>query len=288
MGGGAGERGSALADRSVLNRLGLTTRVTVAWLLLALVATHEPLAGQVVRGRVLEGGSRTPVILASVTLVDTTGTVDAQTVSDHEGAFQLTASGPGSYYMIVQALGYRPAADGILDLDDGGFVPVEFYLRPEPIELDPLLVTAEQVQRHLDNQGFYERQKTGFGHFLGPDELEETAVLDLADHLQRLPGVKKRYVGGAASIFMNSSGLGCGADCGRPEQEGNPPGLCTPQVYVNGARAGNPDPSAAGARIDHIVDIGSVLAIETYTRSSSAPAQYAGLNSCGVILIWTK
>lgn len=277
-GEGEGGRQSVPASRASL----------LVWTLAILLFAGEPLGGQVVTGRILEGGTRTPIVLASVMLVDTTGAVNGQTVSDHEGYFQISASGPGSYFLTVQALGYQPAADGILDLEDGGFIPVEFFLRPDPIEMDPLLVTADQVERHLEDQGFYERQQSGFGHFLGPERLEETAVLELADHLQRLPGVQKRYVDGFASIFMNSSGLGCGASCGRPEQEGNPPGLCTPQVYVDGVRTGNPDRRQPGARIDHIVDFASVLAVETYTRSSSIPMQYSGLNTCGVILIWTR
>lgn len=270
-------------------------RGIAAWTLLAatlpvvLGVAAAPAAGQTVRGRVLDGANRQAVMLAEVMLVDSTGAVFAQTVSDHEGHFQLSTDRPGSYYMLVRRLGYAPSLDGVLELGEGGFVPVEFFLRPRPVELDPLTATAARIERHLRNQGFYRRMEQGFGHFVTPEELEETAVRDMVDYLERLPGVHRRTVQGFAGLFVSDPN-GCFTGCeGRPTRNPlDPPGMCTPQLYVDGARATNPDARMPGARVDHVVDFESVLAVEVYTRIASIPIEYAMHNTCGAILIWTK
>lgn len=265
----------------------LLRTASFAGMLLLLFVCAAPSTAQVVTGRVLDGTNRQPVILAHVALVDSVGTVLDETFSDHEGRYRLATRQPGAYYMVVQALGYLPAADGVLELGRGGFMPADFYLRPEPIELAGLTATAERVERHLENQGFYRRMAAGFGHFVTPKELENAPVRDMVEFLQRLPGVQQRMVSGFAGLFMTHHGPP--ASLTQPgAQAPDPPGLCTPVLYIDGMRVNDPEPGASGVRLDLLVDFESVLAVEVYTRGVQIPLQYAMSNSCGVILVWTK
>lgn len=233
-----------------------------------------PLSGQVVTGRILDGQSREPIMLAELALVDSLGTVYDQTVSNHDGAFQLVADRPGEYYVLARALGYRTTLDGLLVLGEGGHIPIAFYVRRQPIELEGVTVTAgrRRTEARLASQGFYRREAEGFGHFLTPEELETAAILNMWELLRRFPGVYARSTPMGPGLFFRG---------------GTGTGYCTPQVYVDGFRAeGATD--APGARIDEIVDVQDVVGVEVYTRISSVPLQYSVLNTCGVILIWTK
>ena len=69
----------------------------------------------------------------------------------------------------------------------------------------------------------------------------------------------------------------------------DPTGYCTPDGYMDGIKTESPQrKSVPGARLNLILELGDVLAVEVYTRISSTPLQYSILNTCGVILIWTK
>lgn len=246
----------------------MTFRFLIAFVVLA----PSLLSAQAVTGRILDGQSLDPVILAELALVDSLGTVHDETVSNHEGAFQLVAGEPGDYYVLARALGYRTTLDGVLVLGEGGHIPIAFYIRPQPIEMEGITATAERLQANLRNQGFYRREAEGFGHFITPDELERTAVPDMFELLQRMPGVYARSTAAGPALFFRGG-------------SGN--GYCTPQVYLDGFRAGAAG-SAEGARVDELVDVQEVAGVEVYTRISSTPLQYSVLNQCGVIVIWTK
>jgi len=260
---------------------------TLAPIVVGLLGLFAPsLSAQAVTGRVLDGTTRRPIMLASLVLVDSLGTEYDRTMSNQSGLFQLAPGRPGAYYIVATALGYRSSMDGVLELGEGGHIPIEFYLRPDPIELEPLTATVERVQEHLTNQGFYQREKAGFGHFIAPLELEETSAMDMVDLIGRLPGVQRLGTGGGIGLFFRNLSPGQGQ---RPGAAPAPTGYCTPEVYVDGMRTVAPQSgSVPGARLNEFLDIQDVLAVEVYTRISATPTQYSILNTCGVILVWTK
>src|SRR5210317_1666569 len=70
--------------------------------------------GQQVQGVVFDRETRQRVVGASVMLLDTTFAVVAGTTANQTGAFRVAAEEPGSFFVLTEALGYRPTLDGIL------------------------------------------------------------------------------------------------------------------------------------------------------------------------------
>ncbi len=230
----------------------------------------HPARAQTVMGRVVESGTSVSVPSALVTLVDSAFTRVFETFTNSSGAFLLQAPGPGSYYVLVEALGYHPAIDGILDMGDGGSITVDFHIRPRPLPVDSLLVSVRRAISHrvLRATGYYERQAQGFGHFVTPELLEDTNPRDFGDILWRIPGLWVVNADGGTQLSMRGG-------------NGSP---CRPPVYLDGARV---NPGLGG--LESVVDIDQIAAVEAYTRASATPLQYGGTGAgCGAVLIWTK
>jgi hypothetical protein len=242
----------------------------------------NPVAAQTVQGTVIETGTRQPIPWASLTLLDTTFTAVGGTTANSDGRFSLEAPGPGDYYVLAEALGYQPGLDGILELGSGGSISVEFYLHPKPLVLDSLVVamTRTRVYRELQKTGYYERLEAGFGSFITPEEIERRNPRQMADLFRNVPGIRIRREGmDGTRIYLV-----------RPNMvRGN---TCSPRVYVDGMPRRN-DPTteemSPGVRMEDIVDISQIAAVEVHTRATSIPLAVGGTQEgCGVIMIWTK
>lgn len=246
-----------------------------------------PLEAQMVQGRLLESGSRQPIVLGRVMLLDTAFVSVAETITDEEGRFVVEAPVPGDYWIAADRIGYKPVIDGILAMGEGGFFPADLYMRPQPIALEGLTATVEQrrVERVLTNAGFYDRRNMGFGHFIGPEEIERGNVVDVSDLLRRIPSVRAAPGHAGGEVLCN----------GR-----------MPRVFVDGAGIAFPELRSGGqtvsdAVIGQLVDVGEIAGIEVYTRPSTVPMQWSGTMAPAgsanlatrsrpvcTILIWTK
>ena len=237
---------------------------------LAVLAVAGDAAAQTVTGRLLDGTSRQPVLLGVVVLMDTAMVLLDRTYTDEQGRFVLEAPRPGHYYVAAARAGYTPDMDGVLELPSGSSIELAFYLVPNAIVLDSILVAArrEPIEPYLSTHGFYERLDLGFGHTITPGMLERRPPTDFADLLRGVPGVYVSEDPRGTAVRMRG-----------------PTGQCVPRIYVDGA----PNSTIAGdAVVDDFVDVIDLIGVEVYTRVSSAPLQYAGLTNCGVILFWTK
>jgi len=243
-------------------------------LLLAVSGLH----GQTIQGRLLELGTDEPIVLGQVFLLSGGGTILDQTFTDEGGGFSVTSSFPGSFFLRAERLGYESRVDGVFDLGEEGVLTVEFRLRGNPIQLDTIAVEVEGRVPKLTILGFYDRQRMGFGTFLGPEELERRPVTRTTDFLRNIPRVRIRerpfsgseiVIQGAASVSLSGGGL------------------CYPKVVIDGmevSRGGN-EP----ARPDEFVRPVEITGIEVYRGPSETPLQFGGLSGpCGVILIWTR
>jgi hypothetical protein len=224
----------------------------------------------VVSGRLLDGATRRPISDGRVQLLDLDGAVVATDESDASGGFRLEAPGPGDYYIRGERLGYTSRTDGVLELGEGGRITIEFYLRTAPIQLDTVRATVEgwRLERHLEDQGFYERLEQGFGHFITPEDISRLRPADPSDLLRNVPGA--RVVDGwpSRSVYFRVMGE-----------------YCEPRIFVDGIEVND---LAPGAALGEVVDIEAVSGIEVYNRPSSVPLQYGGTGaSCGLILVWT-
>lgn len=251
--------------------------IALAGLLLPLLLPVRA-EGQRVVGRLLESGTEQPILLGQMALTDSTFRVVESTLTDHEGRFELQAPGPGDYYVMADRIGYRPSVDGVLELGDEGYVEVRYYLLPRPVELEGVTasVERERTDRYLEGQGFYERQRRGFGHFIGPEELEGRRPPDTRDLLRRVPGIGVEDNGFAGQSIR----------CRAAEDPG-----ATFHVYVDGVRVHFPNLKATEGRpdvnLEELVDMESLAAVEVYSRPSQVPIQYALFTTC-VMLVWTK
>jgi len=227
---------------------------------------------QQVRGAVIDRQTRERVVGASVTLLDTAFSAVVGTTTNQSGVFQLEAPEPGSFFVLSEALAYRPTLDGILDLDDGGSITVEIYLDPKPIELDSLRVAVERVEVYqvLETAGFNERVDQGFGNFITPEEIRERNPRYFFEMFRNIPGVRVSGAGLMGTTIQYTVGSVRGP-------------TCTPRVFVDGIQV-NMDMG-----LEAVVEVDQVAGVEVYSRPSQVPLQWGGSDStCGVLLIWTR
>lgn len=250
----------------------------VAGLLHALSGSFSLASAQAVRGRVLDSATRDPVALAYVGLMAGEGQMVVAALAAPSGVFELEAPRGGEYLLYVARAGYRTVVDGVFELEEGGVVEVQIGLTPEPIELEPVEVSAQAERTQLEIEGFYERAVTGVGTFLIREQIERTAVDRITDAFRNIPNVfvdvSRPLVGSAAvmqypALWVNRAGR-----------------RCAPTFYLDRhvvARGGTQP-----VRPDDFVTPAEIEAIEVYTRTSEIPVGFDDLTDCGVILIWTR
>jgi hypothetical protein len=175
-----------------------------------LVCAPQSLAGQTIRGIVVESRTETPIAFARLALVQADGTVDASTTADGEGRFRLTASA-GLYRLTSERLGYASVTDSIR-LDAVGEVLVVVRMAAEAVPLDPIVVVGRSgLERGRD--GFERRRSLGRGLFLTVDSIRAREPVVATDAFYSLPGVivhDDLTPGGRRDpIFYTSSGAKC-------------------------------------------------------------------------------
>jgi len=283
----AGLRGHC--DGSVLERYGMSlSRLCVSRRVVAtssaaavILATHLALAlpvlAQAVTGSVVKGGTGSALSDVTVGLHTSGGITVDEAQSDSLGRFELQAPGAGSYFLTASKQGFADLTHGDFYLGENDRPTLEIFLRPAPIELEGIDVSAEGIppverlgRLRLQASGFLERKAAGFGDFFTPEMIEERQPINFTDIVERLPRVA---VDGGILVFTRF---------GMP---------CEPNIWINGVlalgdRVGGSDELRA---IDDRVLVGEVLGVEVYRSRVSTPMQYAGPGSdCGTVLIWTK
>jgi hypothetical protein len=241
-------------------------RACVSWLCCAL-AVFSPLAvsGQAVEGRVVDADAGQPVPSARVMIVDRTGGQVGSALADSTGRFRIAVRWPGRYWLQSEALGYARSMSGPLDVRADEIVEIELGLTVEPIPLAPLVVMSGRpalvLDERLDRRGYYERQAMLTGplgaHFLEHAELSSRHPWSVEGVLQSLPGVRTRSMGGRDVAVTDRRGR-------------------TLSVCLDGVRIGS---LSGGLRVDHLVPMSSIVAIEVYPTPSYR-------TRCSV-MIWT-
>lgn len=281
-----------------------STVLTTIGLLAAVVAGS--VEGQVVRGRLLDLTTSEPIEGGVLTLILNGTSRLRSVVTGPDGGYVLEAPAPGVYFVEARRLGYRAWIDGPIELVDGDDWETEYRLQSAAIMLDPVEVVAEvaRLEARLSNVGFYERQRSDFGHFMGREEIVRRRAGRVTDLLSSLPGV--RLVPSATGLGRNAIELR-----GSLMVRGN---MCHPRVFVDGILIIRGDARQAGLdvhgfpeerttelqfaqgereeiAIDDVVVPEDILAVEVYRSASQVPVQFGGTSmdtQCGVIVIWTK
>ncbi|MEN8145569.1 MAG: TonB-dependent receptor [Gemmatimonadota bacterium] len=211
-------------------------------------------------GVVYSGGSGTPLEGAQVIMLGS----GRGAVTDASGYFRLEDVDSGTDSVEVRYLGYERNHE-VVDILGQRLTQVVFLLTPSALELAELTVEVEPLRAAGKLARFEERRNRGFGHFLGPLDIERIAPQRTADVLRRIPGIIVSSVRFGRSNIRIGRGLSS----------------CNPFVYLDGI------PMPAFEFDD--VSPQDLMAVEVYSGVASAPAEFSSRNNgCGVIAVWTK
>lgn len=254
---------------------------------LALALPAAEARAQIVKGRLLDGSSRRPILLATVLLIDSTRTARDRTFTDERGFFVLEAPGPGSYFVSAERTGYRTKIDGVLELGAGGAISVDFYLVPRPVPLATVSVEAlrARAEQNLRSAGFYDRREEGLAWFMGPKDIEKSAATEVAHLFRSAPGAKILELDASSSLVFRGGSI-------TPVRAIDPLGFCTPRVLVDGVDVAThwnlPMGARPGAMLDEVVDVDDIAGIEVHNGPASLPLIHSGTSTaCTTVLIWT-
>jgi hypothetical protein len=261
-----------------------------------------PAAAQSLRGRLLDVESNQPVAAGLLTLLTPDSVSITTAVTDADGFWNLAVPGAGTYFVEAKRLGYQPWVAGPVDLKPEDDLNSVFHLRRLAFRLDPIEVSAEATERYLDLQGFYERQRSDFGHFMTPEDIEKRRASRVSDLLMGLPGVNlvSGTSGSVGSRYIQLRGGSLARD-----------GVCRPRIFVDGLMYARGDSRPRrledfateqnfndqleivdqGLSIDDLGHPSIIAAVEIYRSAVQVPVQFGGTSietQCGVIVIWTR
>ncbi|HKP75728.1 MAG TPA: TonB-dependent receptor [Longimicrobiaceae bacterium] len=254
------------------------------WLLPALLAA-APLHAQIVRGRVLDARSGEPVPQASVTALTLENRNGGRTRTAADGTFTLELRAAGTFRLRGEREGYQASTSQPVPVAVRESVTVELRVSPQPLQIDPLRVTA-RVQPPkdpvLERNGFYDREAGGFGKFVRREDMDLHPEFNLAHTLARVPGVELDRDARGREIVTFTRGRMVGtlsrAQQGRRDN-------CFPLIYLDGSLMRY----TADVQLNDIISPDQVGAIEVYRSAAEIPPQFNGINAaCGVIVIWTR
>jgi hypothetical protein len=265
------------------------TAFHIAFAVTLFSATASPAAAQkmsVLTGRVMTDSAEIPVLGAEVTIKDVRGNA----ISDSLGRFVFANIPPGKQLVTVRRLGFSPIT-AVLTFAPGDTVDGEF-----------LLVTTAQRLRGVEIKGrnttprrileFDERRKSGFGEFIGPEQLAKMESRRTDDVLRLIPGpnIVRSSVSSSAWVAMGRGAYNPGiyrmdrSDINR----GADPQKCYATVYVDGVAVFSALPGELLFDIN-TVPPGEIHGIEFYGGSGTMPPQFPQKRgTCGVLVVWTK
>ncbi|HET9984559.1 MAG TPA: carboxypeptidase regulatory-like domain-containing protein [Longimicrobiales bacterium] len=245
-----------------------------------LLALTQPLAGQAIRGVLLEESSGRPIVAANISLLLRNGKADFHVSTDTAGAFLIETDAPGIYRLKADRLGYSAATTDTFHLHSGELVQVTLRLAPDAIALTPLTVTARSYppSAYLTNAGFYDRKRLGIGTFMTRTEIARRNTHRFSDVLRSVAGMRidPADAGGRSRSRVARS-----------------IGRCQPLLVLDGVvttiGGGRSMFRSADIPLDDVLDATDIEGLEIYRGSSELPMQYnVGTADCGAILVWTR
>jgi hypothetical protein len=182
--------------------------------------------------------------------------------ADERGRFVTPGLLVGGYQIEVEALSYS-SLDHIEIFPDAAVMDLRVEVVRVAYQLEPLVVTVRRPNR-LERTGYYNRQQSGVGHFVGLAEIQARQPHDVSDLFRGVPGARVTPPGG----------LGEGGGVALR-------GGCSPQIVVDGVALVTP------ISIDMFFQPSDLEAIEVY-HGPTAPIEYNASSTCGTIMVWTR
>ena len=233
-------------------------------LLLSRADSGAKTGNAVVSGRVvLEGaasnaGSRVEVV----------GT-DQIAMTNEKGEFTMRNLPSGSQVLLARHLGFGAEVIPV-DLSSREPKQVSIKLPKYVAIIDPVVVTARRAAS-LDKVGFTQRQKSGTGFYMGPEQIQSMHPQYLTDILRRVPSLRIQS-SPTGDVVTSSRGVTSFSGSG-----------CV-QYFLDDM----PWMSATPGDINQFVNGSEVVGVEVYA-GPGAPAQYTrGMQDCTTVVLWTK
>ena len=203
------------------------------------------------------------------TRVELTGT-DIVAMTNEKGEFAMQNLPSGTRLLLARHLGFT-AETAPVELSSRQPQRVTMKLSKFVAMMDPVLVTARRTAA-LDKVGFNQRRKSGFGHYIGPEQLQRMRPSNLTDILRRVPGLRviSTPTGDVVASSRGATSLFGGSAC--------------VQYYVDDA----PWQSFTPGDVNEFVNGGEVVAIEVYQGAGVPPQYQRALADCVTILVWTR
>lgn len=160
---------------------GTALRAAAALLLAAPLSTAVAQTG-IIRGRVTEAGTNTPVSNARISVQQGARTV-AQAITGSAGTYTVSNVDPGTYTVITRLIGYAENGTPNVTVTAGGTTEVNVTLAQAPSILNQVVITDTRgtPQKVLDAPASVS--------VIDERQLAERPALSVADHVKGQPGI---------------------------------------------------------------------------------------------------
>jgi len=242
----------------------------------AFFAAAAPVRAQTILGRVLDEVNEQPVGGAIVSLIARDGEQRARVLADSAGRFVLTPPGAGEFVLLAQRFGYIDTRTPLLALVvSDGQAPLELLMTPEPLGLEGLEVSVEELAaEELTRMGLSPRQLGN--RWIGREKIDEIPVKrDVGVIIERTAQAGLRVIR-PENQTMGGDDMGLCISLNRATRMGR--GSCALNVLdgvpISGPQALNIDPES-------VESIAILDPIE-------AAFQYGTIGGNGAVLFWTR
>ena len=187
-----------------------------------------------------------------------------QVRANDAGEWTISDAPSGSRMLDVRAVGYYPQRRQVNVV--AGAPPLTFALSTLESVLDTVRIIA-RAGRTREIQGFIDRRRSGFGHFLTAEDFAKRGAIVTSDVFRTVPGLRVERGFGGSTLSMRSA---FGEDC-------------APAFYINGMYM-----NLSADDVDDWVRPKEIVGVEVYTGESVPPQFQRGMSGCGSIVIWMK
>ena len=201
----------------------------------------------------------------------TVGGVEHGATTSGNGEARLDAIPRGNRLIDVRRQGYayRRVAN---EFAGGDTVRREVAMTPAPVELEGIVVTSWGRNMSLVRNGFYDRQRRGFGASLTRQRLDEIRPYRTVQAFRYVRGFMV-MPSGSTDIVVSSRGGGMRR--------------CIPAVYIDGMMMFVMNARDQADALN-MVSPDDIEAIEAFQEPSIPPEYNPMGRNCGVLLIWTR
>jgi hypothetical protein len=188
--------------------------------------------------------------------------------TDAVGQFRTRGLPDGRYLIRVRRLGMAPVFEFVTVMS-GASAELTFVMEKVTAQmLERVEVRAQAGSRGA--LGFYERmrRRTGFGHFITPEQVQARKPIYASDLLYTVPGITVQRTRSGATMILGRGG-------------------CQMGIVLNGMSV----PPMDGFGLDEVVAGSEIIGVEVYPGFSGIPTDLMvgdQRNSCGIVSVWTR